>query len=97
MQGGIPKLLFGGSVIFLLLVLANITLIMTNRTLQEQVASRNQFIQQSLQLEKIYQPLVRALAELAATRGDNQIKDLLNAQGINFSATPTPTTSTTNK
>ena len=34
MQGGIPKFLFGGSVIFLLLVLANITLIMTNRTLQ---------------------------------------------------------------
>ena len=91
MQGGIQKTLFVGSVIFLLLVLVNITLILTNRTLQEQVNSRNQYIQQSLQLEKIYQPLVRALAELAATRGDNQIKALLNEQGINFSATPAST------
>ena len=95
MQGGIQKTLFVGSVIFLLLVLVNITLILTNRTLQEQVNSRNQYIQQSLQLEKIYQPLVRALAELAATRGDNQIKALLNEQGIDFSATPASTTPST--
>lgn len=90
MQGGMQKLLIGGSVIFLVLVLANITLFTSNRTLQEEVAARNQYIQQSLQLEKIYQPLVRALAELAATRNDTQIKALLNEQGINFSAAPAP-------
>ncbi len=90
MQGGMQKLLIGGSVIFLVLVLANITLYTSNRTLQEQVNTRNEYIQQSLQLEKIYQPLVRTLAALAATRNDTQIKTLLNEQGINFSAAPTP-------
>lgn len=83
------KFLMGGSVIFLALVLVNIGLFSTNRSMQMQVGERAQFIQESLTLEKIYQPLVRALAELAATRDDAQIKALLNEQGISFTVNPT--------
>jgi len=84
------KVLLFGSVIFLLLVIVNISLFMSNRTLQNEVGQRSQYIQQSLQLEKIYQPLVRALADLAANRHDTQINALLNEQGISFTVTPTP-------
>jgi hypothetical protein len=86
MQGGMQKLSMGGSVIFLLQVLVNIGLFTTNQNQQGLVAERGQYIQQSLGLEKVYQPLVRALAELAATRNDGQIKALLNEQGISFNA-----------
>lgn len=82
------KLLIGGAAIFLALVLANIGLFTSNRTIQGKVNERAQYIQESLALEKIYQPLVRALAELAATRNDSQIKALLNEQGISFTAAP---------
>lgn len=88
MPGKMQQLLIAGSLIFLILVLVNIGLFIANRSLQEQVSLRNQYIQQSLQMEKIYQPLVRALTELAASRNDTQIKTLLNEQGINFSVTP---------
>jgi hypothetical protein len=88
MQGVMQKLLTGGSVVFLALVLVNIGLFTTNQDMQGKVAERGQYIQQSLGLEKIYQPLVRALAELAASRNDGQIKTLLNEQGISFNATP---------
>ena len=88
MPDKMQQLLLGGSLIFLLLVPVNIGFLIANRSLQEEVSSRNQYIQQSLQMEKIYQPLVRALTELAASRNDAQIKALLNEQGINFSVTP---------
>lgn len=91
MRGVMQPLLFGASLLFGLLVITNIILLSGNQTLQAQINSRSQYIQQSLQLEKIYQPLVRTLAEMAATRGDEQMKTLLNEQGINFSTTPTPT------
>jgi hypothetical protein len=82
------KMLTAGSVIFLLLVLVNIGLFTSNRTQQNEVNLRAQYIQESLTLEKVYQPLVQALAELAASRNDAQIKTLLNEQGINFSVNP---------
>jgi type II secretory pathway component PulM len=79
------KLILAGSAVFLILVILNIGLVNANRDLQAQLNEQSQYLQQSLTLEKIYQPLVRALAELAAIRNDAQIKDLLNEQGINFS------------
>lgn len=88
MQAVVQKLLTGGSVIFLVLILVNIWLFSTNRDMQVQVGERAQYIQESLALEKVYQPLVRALAELAASRNDPQIKALLNEQGISFSVNP---------
>ena len=82
------QILLSGSVVFMILVLVNIGLFMSNRNMPEQVSTRNQYIQQGLQMEKIYHSLIRALSELAATKNDTQIKTLLNEQGISFSVTP---------
>jgi len=90
---GKMKVLLLGSALFLLLTVMNIGLFVSNRTLQDEVGERSQYIQQSLQLEKIYQPLVRALADLAANRHDAQISNLLSSQGISFTVTPTATSS----
>ena len=87
---GKTKVLLVGSVLFLLLIVLNIGLFLSNRALQEQVGERAQYVQQSLQLEKIYQPLVRALANLAANRNDAQIRNLLSSQGISFTTAPSP-------
>ena len=75
----------GLSVLALALVIANILLIQDNRTTQTELSTRGQYIQQSVQLEPIYQALVRSLAN-AAANGDAQIGTLLSSQGITFSA-----------
>ena len=67
------------------LVIISVILVVTNRSLQGDIAARQQFIQQSMQLEGLYKQMVSALAELAAKNDDAQLKALLNAQGITFS------------
>ena len=69
----------------LVLVLLNGTLFLTNRSTQADVAARQQFIQQTVQLEGLYREIVKALAELAVKNGDNQIIQMLAAQGISVS------------
>jgi hypothetical protein len=75
----------GLSVLVLILVVVNAVLFEGNRTAQADLSTRGQYIQQSLQLEPIYQALVRSLAEMAANRSDAQIGTLLSSQGITFS------------
>lgn len=77
----------------LLLAIVNAILFSSNRQEQNEISSRGQYIQQSLQLEPLYQSLIKSLAELAAKENDKQIRDFLAAQGITFSANPqsTPT------
>jgi hypothetical protein len=74
----------------LLLVVANIVLFTGNREVQNEFTSRAQFIQQSQQLEPLYQGIVRNLADLSAKTGDPQITQMLNAQGITFTVNPPP-------
>ena len=75
----------------LALVLVNIVLYDRNRALQAEVANRNLYIQQSLQLEGIYQPLLRTLADLSVRHDDAPLRELLAAQGITVSVTaPAP-------
>ena len=76
----------------LALVLVNAFLFSGNREVQREIAQRNQVIQQSLQLEPIYQGLVRALAEAAVGRQDEALRSLLASEGIQVSATAPPTT-----
>lgn len=85
------KISLAGSISFLLLVVVNITLLLSNRYSPGRSECAESIYTAKSTVEKIYQPLVRALAELAATRHDAQLKSLLNSQGINFSSTPTPT------
>ena len=75
----------GLSMLGLALVVANAALIESNRTAQVDLSTRNQYVQQSVQLEPIYQALVRGLADVAA-KGDAQIGTLLSSLGITFTA-----------
>lgn len=78
------------SVLAAALVIANMVLFTQNRAEQQQINGRQQFIQQSLQLESLYQQLIKGVAELAARQGDEQLKSVLSSQGITFSRNPTP-------
>ena len=76
----------------LALVLVNIVLYDRNRALQAEVANRNLYIQQSLQLEGIYQPLLRTLADLSVRHNDAPLRELLATQGITVNVAPAATT-----
>jgi type VI protein secretion system component VasK len=79
-------LLSGLGAIALVLAITTIVLFNGNRSAQNEFTTRAQYIQQSLQLEPVYQGLIRSLAELSANRNDAQLRDLLAAQGITFTA-----------
>jgi len=72
----------------LLLVIANIVLYSGNRTRQAAYADRAQYIQQGLQLEPLYQALVRGIVERAASTNDGELRALLTAQGISYTLAP---------
>ena len=74
--------LTGVGAVTLVLVLANATLFLTNRSTQIDANSRQQFIQQSIQLETLYREIVKALADLSVKNNDKQLKDMLTSQGI---------------
>jgi len=80
--------LVGLSAIVLVLVLVSSVLPLDTRQMQSEIAANNQYIQQSLQLEPIYQSLVRSLAEQAVTHEDLAIRELLASEGISVTATP---------
>ena len=66
----------------LLLVIVNAVLFLGNRSGQIEVNSRQQYIQQSIQLEGLYREIVKALADLSIKNNDKQIRDMLASQGI---------------
>ena len=64
------------------LVVANMVLFSGNQGLQGQVNERAQYIQQSVQLQGLYQQMVRALADLSVKNNDEQLSAVLAKQGI---------------
>jgi hypothetical protein len=74
----------------LVLVIVNGTLFMINRDSQAEINTRQQFIQQSVQLEGLYREIVKVLAELAMKNSDTQIVQMLATQGINVSVNAPP-------
>lgn len=74
----------------LVLVFANVLLVNLNRAKQSEANERQQFIQQSIQLEGLYQQMIKALAELSAKNNDPQLKNVLAQQGITFSVNQNP-------
>jgi hypothetical protein len=77
-------LLTGLAVVSLALAVANIVLFTGNRESQNEFSTRAQYIQQSQQIEPLYQGIVRNLAEVSAKTSDPQITQLLTSQGITF-------------
>jgi hypothetical protein len=72
----------------LLLVLANIRFVLANREHQANVNARAQYIQQTVQLQGLYQEIVKAIADLAVRNKDEQLRDLLSRNGMSISVTP---------
>ncbi len=67
---------------------AGIGLSAGNRSLQGQINQRQQFLQQSVQLEALRNQLVRALAERAASSGDGALREMLARNGVRYTVTP---------
>ena len=67
-------------------MLASVTLGYNNAKARADVNQRQQFVQQSVQLEGLYKEIVRALAELGARNNDGEVKAMLQKNGITYTA-----------
>lgn len=80
------RILYWASVVFgvlgLILVVTNISMISSNRSLQAQISERQSIISKGVTLSQINQSLVQALADVAVRKNDPAVRDLLAAQGI---------------
>jgi hypothetical protein len=74
----------------LLLVLANIAITSKNQAIQLQVSQRGQYIQQTVQLQTLYQQIVHALADLSVRNKDEQLSAILARQGIHVTVNTPP-------
>ena len=82
--------LTGLAAVAVVLVLANIWLVLGNQPRQAEVNQRQQFINQSTQMSRLNEGLVRAIAAAAVTTNDDTLRGLLTEQGINVTFTPNP-------
>jgi hypothetical protein len=71
----------------LVLVVVYIVLIQGNRSVQSEVNQRQQFINQSIQLGRVNDALIRALATMAVSNNDDKLRDLLAQSGITINPT----------
>lgn len=83
------KVLYWSSVVMsglaLLLFMMDTGLIGGNRTIQNEITARQNVINSAAQLTPLNQNLAQALAEASIKNGDDDIRDLLTAQGIKVS------------
>jgi hypothetical protein len=86
-DGWLYRLLVALSGITLILVVVYIVLIQDNRSVQAEINQRQQFINQSIQLGRINDALIRALAASAVSNKDDRLRDLLAQNGITINPT----------
>jgi hypothetical protein len=72
----------------LILLAVNVFLVESNQTVQAEVNQRQQFINQTIQLSRVNEVLVRMLANAAVSANDDKLRDLLAQQGITVTVTP---------
>jgi len=72
------------------LIVAYIVLVQDNRTVQAEVNRRQQFINQSIQLGRVNEALIRALAAAAVSNNDDKLRDLLAENRITINASGEP-------
>jgi hypothetical protein len=70
------------------LAVANAVMVRNIRTLQNEVNQRQQFINQSIELSRVNEALVRALATASINNKDEAVRDLLAQHGIRFESNP---------
>jgi hypothetical protein len=78
----------------LLLMILDIVDVHRNQTLRTEVEGRAQYIQQSEQLQGLYQQMIKALADLSVRNKDDQLRDLLSKEGISVTVNPPAQTPT---
>ena len=81
-EGWPYRLLVALSGITLILVVVYIVVIQDNRSVQGEINQRQQFINQGIQLGRINDTLIRALAAAAVSNKDDKLRDLLAQNGI---------------
>lgn len=74
----------------LVLVVVNILVFADNRAMQQVVAERQRYINESLRLNQLNSQLIQLAAETAASTGDAQLRNLLAENGITFEVTQQP-------
>jgi hypothetical protein len=72
------------AVLSIILVVSNGILFLINQEAQAAINRRQQFINQGVQLGRVNEALVRALATSAANTNDDQLRELLAQHGITF-------------
>ena len=77
------------AMVTLILVITNMVLFSRNRAQQQEINNRQLYIQQTAQLEGLYQQMIRAVAELSTRNNDAALGAVLTRQGITFNVTPT--------
>ena len=82
------NLLTAASAVVLGLVVFNTVISTQNRDSQLDLAKRQQFVQQTMQLENLYREFVKSLAELAIKNDDKEIINMLASQGVNITSKP---------
>jgi hypothetical protein len=70
------------------LAVTNMVLYSQNRDLQTEITGRLQYVQQTAQLENLYQEILKALADLSVRRQDSTLADLLTRHGFTVTVTP---------
>jgi hypothetical protein len=93
--GWLYWIIVGLSGLTLVLVVTYIFLVQDNRSVQAEVNQRQQYINQSIQLGRVNEALIRALATAAVSNKDDRLRELLTQNGITINAAgeATPTTS----
>jgi hypothetical protein len=86
-DGWLYRLLVALSGITLVLVVVYIVVIQDNRSVQAEVNQRQQFINQGIQLGRINDAVIHALAATAVSNKDDKLRDLLAQNGITINPT----------
>jgi type II secretory pathway component PulJ len=80
--GWLYPVLVAISGVSVLLVIAYAVLVQDNRRIQAEVNRRQQFINQSIELRRINEALIRAIAAAAINKKDEKLRQLLVQNGI---------------
>jgi hypothetical protein len=84
--GWVYRVVLALSGITLVLVVIYLCLVEANRSVQAEVNQRQQFINQSIQFNRVNDALIRALATTAVNDKDDKLRDLLAQNGITINA-----------
>ena len=74
----------------LILTIVDFVLVQGNHSLRAEVDQRQHLINQSAQLTRVNQALVRQIAVAAVKSRDGKLRELLSQNGITINVSPTP-------